>query len=54
MTREQININGESYTKTAAMPALPTGTRNVVVVDRGWIFAGDVTGRLGCRPLIAG
>ncbi|MGE8141789.1 hypothetical protein ACQKOE_07425 [Novosphingobium sp. NPDC080210] len=24
-------------------PDRPTGTRAVVVVDRGWIFAGDVT-----------
>lgn len=30
-------INGIEYT-----PAAPTGNRKVVVVDRGWIFAGDV------------
>ena len=35
-----ITINGIEY-----IPATnkPTGTRAVVVVDRGWIFAGDVT-----------
>src|ERR1035437_3722679 len=34
-----ININGIEYT-----PASPKiqGTRAVIVVDRGWIFAGDV------------
>ena len=41
-TKEQtmnMNINGVEYApvKSAA------GTRAVVVVDRGWIFAGDVT-----------
>ena len=35
-----ININGVEY---APVNATPTGTRAVVVVDRGWIFAGDVT-----------
>ena len=34
-----ININGIEY--VPATPR-PTGTRAVVVVDRGWIFAGDV------------
>jgi len=37
---DSIEINGEMYIK--AVPA-STGTRAVVVVDRGWIFAGDVT-----------
>jgi hypothetical protein len=35
-----ININGIEY---APVNSAPTGTRAVVVVDRGWIFAGDVT-----------
>lgn len=35
---ETITINGETYVKQA-----PNGKRAVVVVDRGWIFAGDVT-----------
>lgn len=34
-----ININGIEY--APLKPA--TGSRAVVVVDRGWIFAGDVT-----------
>ena len=34
-----ITLNGVEYA-----PVKPTtGTRAVVVVDRGWIFAGDVT-----------
>ena len=35
-----ITINGIEYTPKAVHPA---GTRAVVVVDRGWIFAGNVT-----------
>ena len=33
-----ININGVEYAPVKAA----TGTRAVIVVDRGWIFAGDV------------
>lgn len=35
---ETIQINGETYVKQTS-----NGKRAVVVVDRGWIFAGDVT-----------
>ena len=35
-----VTINGVEY---APIANCPTGTRAVVVVDRGWIFAGDVT-----------
>jgi len=35
-----ITINGVEY---APVSAQPSGTRAVVVVDRGWIFAGNVT-----------
>lgn len=35
-----ITINGIEYVPASSRP---TGTRAVVVVDRGWIFAGDVT-----------
>jgi hypothetical protein len=37
---DTISINGITYVRADARP---TGTRAVVVVDRGWIFAGDVT-----------
>jgi|SRR6056297_589438 len=36
---ETIEINGVTY---APQQPPPTGKRAVVVVDRGWIFAGDV------------
>lgn len=36
---ENVIINGIEYRPVTAT----TGTRAVVVVDRGWIFAGDVT-----------
>ena len=35
-----VTINGVDY---APIANRPTSTRAVVVVDRGWIFAGDVT-----------
>ena len=35
---ETITVNGIEYVRRQA-----AGTRAVVVVDRGWIFAGDVT-----------
>jgi hypothetical protein len=34
-----LTINGVEYAPVKTV----TGTRAVVVVDRGWIFAGDVT-----------
>ena len=44
-TMEKIVINGVEYVRAdavmSAAPA-PKGSRAVVVVDRGWIFAGDV------------
>lgn len=45
---DQIEINGVKYIRAdqAAVPAKP-GKRAVVVVDRGWIFAGDVTDENG-------
>lgn len=36
----EIEINGVKY---RPVTATPSGKRAVVVVDRGWIFAGDVT-----------
>ena len=37
---ETVSINGVEYAPVASRPE---GTRAVVVVDRGWIFAGDLT-----------
>ena len=39
MTKDQIEIDGVKYQRVVAQP----GKRAVIVVDRGWIFAGDVT-----------
>jgi len=38
MNSDRLVINGIEYA-----PCITTGKRNVVVVDKGWIFAGDVT-----------
>jgi hypothetical protein len=37
-----IKINEVEYVRADSIKAQPTGNRAVVVVDRGWIFAGDV------------
>ena len=37
-----ITINGVEYIKADAVQKPIVGNRAVVVVDRGWIFAGDV------------
>ena len=37
-----IEINGEQYKKVG-----PSGDRAVVVLDRGWIFAGDIEDKDG-------
>ena len=39
-----VEINGVTYVRA---DSVPTGNRAVVVVDRGWIFAGDVTRKDG-------
>ena len=36
-----MTVNGVEYVRK--LEAQPNGNRAVVVVDRGWIFAGDVT-----------
>ena len=37
---DRISVNGIDYVRADIKP---TGKRAVVVVDRGWIYAGDVT-----------
>jgi len=41
-TIDTITVNGKTY-YSVAPEAKQTGPRHVVVVDRGWIFAGDLT-----------
>lgn len=41
---DTIIVNGITYRR---VDTLPTGNRAVVVLDRGWIFAGDVTEKNG-------
>ena len=40
-----IEINGVVYAPVGSSSAntLPTGNRHVVVLDRGWIYAGDLS-----------
>ncbi len=41
---DTVELNGVRYVREDSVPAAkPNGNRAVVVVDRGWIFAGDVT-----------
>ena len=45
---DTILINGVDYVCADSIPAAkPNGNRAVIVVDRGWIFAGDVTREAG-------
>lgn len=40
----KVTINGVEYIRADQVPACqPNGNRAVIVVDRGWIFAGDIT-----------
>ena len=41
---DTIEVNGIQYVRA---DKAPNGNRAVVVVDRGWIFAGDVTEQNG-------
>ena len=40
-----VEINGVKYVRadSISVPETPKGNRHVVIVDRGWIFAGDLT-----------
>lgn len=42
-TPNTISIDSVQYVLADSIQPKPTGNRAVVVVDRGWIFAGDVT-----------
>jgi hypothetical protein len=37
-----LTINGVDYVRADTVACAPAGSRAVVVVDRGWIFAGDI------------
>lgn len=41
-SQETVMINDVKYVRADSVGIPPTGNRAVVVVDRGWIFAGDV------------
>jgi hypothetical protein len=40
---ESIMIDEVKYIRADSVAPKPTGNRAIIVVDRGWIFAGDVT-----------
>lgn len=42
-TPTTITIDNVKYVREDSIPPKPNGNRCIVVVDRGWIFAGDVT-----------
>ena len=39
---QKVQIDGKTYVPEDTVPLVRKGNRHVVVVDRGWIFAGDV------------
>ena len=44
---QEIVVDGETYVKRSTLPSVPIGPRVVLVVDRGWVFAGDLTEKNG-------
>ena len=46
-TVETVSINGVVYVKQGLQSVVPIGPRVVLVADRGWIFAGDLTEKDG-------
>jgi len=41
---DTLTINGIDYVRADSISTVqPNGNRAVIVVDRGWIFAGDIT-----------
>lgn len=40
---ETLKIDDVEYVRKDSVSVKPNGNRAVIVVDRGWIFAGDVT-----------
>lgn len=40
---ETITIDEVKYVRADSISVQPNGNRAVIVVDRGWIFAGDIT-----------
>ena len=54
---DTIEVNGKKYVSADSVKGViaPSGKRAVVVVDRGWIFAGDLTeakGRIKLRRAV--
>jgi hypothetical protein len=40
---QSIEVNGVVYVPADSSATIPSGDRHVVVIDRGWIVAGNVT-----------
>jgi hypothetical protein len=40
---KSVIVDGVLYVREDSITPAPSGSRAVVVVDRGWIFAGNVT-----------
>ena len=49
MDTDTLTINGVEYVRADSVQQAPKGDRAIVVIDRGWIYAGDVdeTTKLG-------
>lgn len=44
---QKVQIDGKTYVPEESAATQPNVNRAVIVVDRGWIFAGDVTEIIG-------
>lgn len=56
MDNDSIEINGVQYVRADSVKAIPEGNRCVVVLDRGWVFAGTIInegdGRVQMRDVV--
>lgn len=39
---EKLTVNGVNYVREGSSATAPSGKRVVMVIDRGWVYAGDV------------
>lgn len=44
---KEIVVDGVTYVAKDSQKSVPSGNRVVLVIDRGWIYAGDVTEVIG-------
>ncbi len=44
---QTLMIDNVQYVRADQVPAVPKGNRHVIIADRGWVFAGNLTEKDG-------